>query len=58
MLGFLAGGTAGVVLTAVTEIYVLPDAVGTNALIGLIEESGKILILLVVATLVSDPGPT
>lgn len=49
VLGFLAGGTAGVVLTAVTEVYLLPDAAGTNALIGLIEESGKILILVAVA---------
>ncbi len=57
VLGFLAGGTAGVVVTAVTEIYVLPDVVGTNALIGLIEESGKILILLVVARLVSTRVP-
>ena len=57
VLGFLAGGTAGVVVTAVTEIYVLPDVVGTNALIGLIEESGKILILLVVAKLVSTRVP-
>jgi len=52
VLGFLAGGTAGVVVTAVTEVYVLPDAAGTNALIGLIEEGGKILILLAVAQLV------
>jgi protease PrsW len=57
VLGFLAGGTAGVVVTAVTEIYVLPDVVGTNALIGLIEESGKILILLAVAQLVRTRVP-
>jgi protease PrsW len=52
VLGFLAGGTAGVVLSAVTEVYLLPDHVGTNAAIGLIEEGGKILILLAVAQLV------
>jgi RsiW-degrading membrane proteinase PrsW (M82 family) len=52
VLGFLAGGTAGVVVTAVTEVYLLPDHVATNALIGLIEEGGKILILLAVAQLV------
>jgi RsiW-degrading membrane proteinase PrsW (M82 family) len=57
VLGFLAGGTAGVVVTAVTEVYVLPDAVGTNALIGLIEEGGKILILLAVAHLVRTRVP-
>jgi RsiW-degrading membrane proteinase PrsW (M82 family) len=52
MLGFLAGGTVGVVLTAVTEVYLLPDHVATNWAIGLIEEGGKILILLLVASLV------
>jgi RsiW-degrading membrane proteinase PrsW (M82 family) len=52
LLGFLAGGTVGVVLTAVTEVYLLPDHVATNAAIGLIEEGGKILILLLVASLV------
>jgi protease PrsW len=52
VLGFLAGGTAGVVLTGTTEVYVLPDVVGTNAAIGLIEEGGKALILLGVATFV------
>jgi protease PrsW len=57
ILGFLAGGTAGVVVTAVTEVYVLPDVVGTNALIGVIEESGKILILLAVAQLVRTRVP-
>jgi protease PrsW len=57
MLGFLAGGTAGVVLTAVTEVYLLPDAVGTNAAVGLIEEGGKGLILLAVATLVRPRVP-
>lgn len=56
-LGFLAGGTAGVVLTAVTEVYLLPDHVATNAVIGLIEEGGKILLLLAVATLVSVRVP-
>jgi protease PrsW len=52
VLGFLAGGTAGVVLTGTTEVYVLPDAVATNALVGLIEEGGKGLILVAVAALV------
>jgi len=57
MLGFLAGGTAGVVLSAVTEVYLLPDAVGTNAGIGFIEEGGKGLVLLAVATLVRPRVP-
>jgi len=52
MVGFLAGGTAGVVLTGTTEVYVLPDHVGTNALIGVIEEGAKALIVVVVASLV------
>jgi protease PrsW len=57
MLGFLAGGTTGVVLTGTTEVYVLPDAVGTNALVGLIEEGGKGLILVAVATLIRPRVP-
>ena len=57
VLGFLAGGTAGVVLSAVTEVYLLPDHVATNFCIGLIEESGKILILLAVAQLVQTRVP-
>src|SRR4029079_7006780 len=57
LLGFLAGGTAGVVLSAVTEIYLLPDAVGTNAGIGFIEEGGKGLVVLAVATLVRPRVP-
>jgi protease PrsW len=57
MLGFLAGGTAGLVLSAVTEVYLLPDAVGTNAGIGLIEEGGKGVIVLAVATLVRPRVP-
>ena len=53
ILGFLAGGTAGLVLTGTTEVYVLPDHLGTNALTGLIEESGKALVLVGVAALVT-----
>jgi hypothetical protein len=57
MLGFLAGGTAGLVLSAVTEVYLLPHAVGTNAGIGFIEEGGKGLVVLAVATLVRPRVP-
>jgi RsiW-degrading membrane proteinase PrsW (M82 family) len=53
ILGFLAGGTAGLVLTGTTEVYVLPDHLGTNVLTGLIEESGKALVLVGVAALVT-----
>jgi RsiW-degrading membrane proteinase PrsW (M82 family) len=52
ILGFLAGGTAGVLLAGTTEVYVLPDHVATNALVGLIEESGKALLLVGIAVLV------
>jgi protease PrsW len=57
MLGFLAGGTAGVVLSAVTEVYLLPDAVGTNAGVGVIEEGGKGLVVLAVARFVRPRVP-
>ena len=57
VLGFLAGGTAGVMLTGTTEVYVLPDHLATNALTGVIEEGGKALILVAVATLVKVRVP-
>jgi RsiW-degrading membrane proteinase PrsW (M82 family) len=49
VLGFLAGGTAGVVLTGTIEVYLLPDAVFTNTWIGLIEEGAKALLVVAVA---------
>lgn len=52
VLGFLAGGTAGVMLTGTVEIYILPDAVFTNTIIGTVEEGGKALIVLGVASMV------
>ena len=57
VIGFLAGGMVGVVLAGTTEVYVLPDHFGTNALIGLIEESGKALVLVGVAVLVTVRVP-
>lgn len=57
VLGFLAGGTIGVVFSGTTEVYLLPDTVGTNALIGLIEESAKALVLVAVATRVAVRVP-
>jgi RsiW-degrading membrane proteinase PrsW (M82 family) len=57
VLGFLAGGTAGVVLTGTTGVYVLPDHLATNALTGVIEEGGQALILVAVATLVKVRVP-
>ena len=44
-------------LTGTTEVYVLPDHFGTNALTGLIEESGKALVLVAVAALVAVRVP-
>lgn len=52
VLGFLAGGTAGVMVTGTLETYLLPDAVFTNTLIGLIEEGGKALLVVAVAAVV------
>jgi protease PrsW len=57
VLGFLAGGTAGVVLTAVTEVELLPDAAATNLGVGFVEEGGKALILIAVASLVRPRVP-
>jgi RsiW-degrading membrane proteinase PrsW (M82 family) len=57
VLGFIAGGTAGLVLTAVTEVELLPDAAATNLGVGFIEEGGKGLILVAVASLVRPRVP-
>jgi RsiW-degrading membrane proteinase PrsW (M82 family) len=57
VLGFLAGGTAGVVLTAVTEVELLPDAAASNLGVGFVEEGGKALLLLAVASLVRPRVP-
>jgi protease PrsW len=57
VLGFLAGGTVGVVLTAVTEVYLLPDVPATNLAIGVIEEGGKALLFLAAARLVHPRVP-
>ena len=51
VLAFLAGGTGGVILSGTVEVYVLPDAVFTNTIIGLIEESVKALVLVGIASL-------
>jgi RsiW-degrading membrane proteinase PrsW (M82 family) len=57
VLGFLAGGTAGVVLTGTIEVYLLPDAVFTSTWIGLIEEGAKALLVVAVAGLVATRLP-
>jgi RsiW-degrading membrane proteinase PrsW (M82 family) len=57
VLGFLAGGTAGVMVTGTIESYLLPDAVFTNTTIGLIEESGKAALVIAVAAVVRTRLP-
>ena len=49
LLGFLAGGTVGVVASALTETYILPSAQGTFIVVALVEETAKGLVLLAVA---------
>ena len=43
--------------TGTTEVYVRPDHLGTNALVGVIEEDCKALILVAVITLVKVRVP-
>ena len=57
VIGFLAGGMVGVVLAGTTEVYVLPDHFATNGVVGLIEEGGKALIFVAVATVVKVRVP-
>ena len=49
LLGFLGGGTLGVCFAALTEVYLLPTAYGTFFGVGLIEETAKAIVLVVVA---------
>ena len=56
-LGFLAGGTLGVLASALVETYVLPRQNGTYLAVGLIEEGAKALVLLAVAHQVRARGP-
>jgi protease PrsW len=49
VLGFFAAGTLAVVLTAVLETYLLPEAEGTFIAVGIIEELGKLTVLVLVA---------
>jgi protease PrsW len=51
--GFLSAGTLGVVLSAVTEVYLLPSAAGAFLLTGVIEEGTKALVVLAVARTVT-----
>lgn len=57
LLGFVVAGTLGVVLSALTETYLLPSAIGTFVGIGLIEELTKGAVLVAVAQLVRTRDP-
>ena len=56
-LGFIAGGTIGVLCSALLETYYLPHGKGTYLSVGLIEETAKALVLLAVAHQVVERGP-
>jgi RsiW-degrading membrane proteinase PrsW (M82 family) len=49
LVGFVGAGALGVVLSALTETYLLPSAYGTFLSIGLIEEVTKGLVVVAVA---------
>jgi protease PrsW len=57
VLGFFAGGTLGVLLSALTETYLLPSAYGTFAAVGAIEEGMKALVVVGVAGMVRTRRP-
>ena len=57
LLGFLGGGTIGVVASALTETYILPSAQGTFVVVGLVEETAKGLVFLAVAHQVQTRRP-
>jgi protease PrsW len=56
LLGFVVGGTLAMPPTALTETLLLPSRYGTFAAVGLIEETGKGLVLLVLASRVETRG--
>ena len=57
LLGFLAGGTGGLVLSAGIEVWLLPDHVFTNLAVGLVEEGAKALVVLGIAAFVATRVP-
>jgi RsiW-degrading membrane proteinase PrsW (M82 family) len=57
VFGFLAAGTVAVLTTALAEVYLLPEAAGTFIGVGVIEETGKGLVLLAVAHTVHHREP-
>ena len=56
-LGFIAGGTIGVLCSALLETYYLPHGKGTYLSVGLIEEAAKALVVVAVAHQVIERGP-
>jgi hypothetical protein len=50
LLGFLAGGTIGLVFSAGIEIWLLPDRIGTNLGIGLIESVDQRSVISILET--------
>jgi protease PrsW len=57
LLGFLLGGTAGVVASGTIEVYLLPHVAASNTLIGTTEEGAKALIVVGVASMVQVRVP-
>ena len=50
ILGFVVGGTVGVVIAAFVETYLLPTAAGTFIMVGVIEELTKAAIVVAVGS--------
>jgi protease PrsW len=57
VLGFLLAGTLAVVTTALLETYLLPAARGTFIAVAIIEELGKLIVLIAVAHRVRHREP-
>lgn len=55
-LGFVAGGTIGLVFAALTEVYFLPSAHATFLAVGFFEEAAKGLVLVAVAWRIQPRG--
>jgi protease PrsW len=56
LVGFVAGGTLGLVFAALTEVYFLPSAHATFLTVGFIEEAAKALVLVAVAWRIQPRG--
>jgi RsiW-degrading membrane proteinase PrsW (M82 family) len=56
IVGFMVGGTLGLVFAALTEVYFLPDEHATFLAVGFIEEAAKGLVLVAVAYRIRPRG--